>query len=147
LENFLKTFIGFKMGFIAGIVLFLGMAVFYTPYNGVPLQFLILFLLVVCLIFGFILGRSNHLSVDVNSEDWRRYYAYRDDLTGDEKMLENMSLNVKFPLIIGLILYFLGLCYLIISFIWFSYRLTPIDFISAGIGFIGLAIAMNGWKK
>lgn len=64
-----------------------------------------------------------------------------------ENVFKNMSWNYQIALLCGTALLVIGGLYLVISFIFFSYKLSPIDFISTGMGFIGLAIAMNEWQK
>jgi len=53
----------------------------------------------------------------------------------------------KIVLYVGLVFYLLGIAYVIIASALWSYKLTPIDLLSTGIGFIGLGIAMKEFKE
>jgi hypothetical protein len=47
----------------------------------------------------------------------------------------------------GVTLLVLGLIYLVISDAFLGARLTPIDIITTGMGFVGIALALNDWKR
>jgi hypothetical protein len=57
LKNILKTLLGFVLGILGGLVLFLGVALLNTNF-GFPPQWLIVIFLALVLIFGFVFGRS-----------------------------------------------------------------------------------------
>lgn len=52
-----------------------------------------------------------------------------------------MARSMRLLLLIGIGLLILGALYLVISFLFFGYRLSPIDFIVMGMAFIGFVMA------
>nr|WP_319376376.1 hypothetical protein [uncultured Methanoregula sp.] len=104
-KNFLVTLIDFKLGFLAGSIFFLAIAVFNTDFKELPPQWLTLIIFIIVLIIGFFYGRYHQSSIvvptlgpvqlsevvrypedirppeEMDSENWRSYYAYNDELT------------------------------------------------------------------